>query len=68
MMHSGPSTLFSMIDLPGFNDMFIDNGVCVVLGDELGRVTLKDFQGTEPGQTQSTHSRRVSGLAFSSHR
>ncbi|XP_064821039.1 methylosome protein WDR77-like [Oncorhynchus masou masou] len=39
----------------------------IAYGDELGRVTLKDFQGTEPGQTQSTHSRRVSGLAFSSH-
>ncbi|CAB1314992.1 unnamed protein product [Coregonus sp. 'balchen'] len=39
----------------------------IAYGDKLGRVTLKDFQGTEPAQTQSTHSRRVSGLAFSSH-
>uniref|UniRef100_A0AAZ3R3A7 Methylosome protein WDR77 n=1 Tax=Oncorhynchus tshawytscha TaxID=74940 RepID=A0AAZ3R3A7_ONCTS len=39
----------------------------IAYGDELGRVTLKDFQGTEPAQTQSTHSRRVSSLAFSSH-
>ncbi|KAL0978390.1 hypothetical protein UPYG_G00169880 [Umbra pygmaea] len=39
----------------------------IAYGDELGRVALKDFQGTEPAQTQSTHSRSVTGLAFSSH-
>ncbi|CAB1331528.1 unnamed protein product [Coregonus sp. 'balchen'] len=39
----------------------------IAYSDELGPVTLKDFQGTEPAQMQSTHSRRVSSLAFSSH-
>ncbi|XP_010879830.1 methylosome protein 50 [Esox lucius] len=39
----------------------------IAYGDELGRVMLKDFQGTEPAQIQSSHSRQVSGLAFSSH-
>ncbi|KAM6979994.1 methylosome protein WDR77 [Aplochiton taeniatus] len=39
----------------------------IAYGDELGRVTVKDFLGAQPVQTQSTHRRRVSGLAFSSH-
>lgn len=37
-------------------------------GDELGRVTVKDFQGTEAAKVENIHSRRVNGLAFSSHR
>ncbi|XP_056130176.1 methylosome protein 50 [Lampris incognitus] len=36
-------------------------------GDELGRVTVRDFQGTEPAQTQNIHNCRISGLAFSTH-
>lgn len=36
-------------------------------GDELGRVTVKDFLGTEPAQVKNVHSRRVNGLAFSTH-
>ncbi|KAG7219262.1 hypothetical protein INR49_019210 [Caranx melampygus] len=39
----------------------------VAVGDELGRVTVKDFLGTEPAQVEKVHSRRVNGLAFSSH-
>lgn len=37
-------------------------------GDELGRVTVKDFLGTKPVQAENVHSRRVTGLAFSTHR
>ncbi|KAI1890735.1 hypothetical protein AGOR_G00156690 [Albula goreensis] len=36
-------------------------------GDELGRVTLRDLQEGGSTQTQNAHSRRVSGLAFSTH-
>lgn len=39
----------------------------IAIGDELGRVAVKDFQGTEPAQVQSVHSRQVNGLAFSTH-
>lgn len=39
----------------------------IAFGDELGRVTVKDFLGTEPARMQSVHSRRVNGLAFSTH-
>lgn len=39
----------------------------VAFGDELGRVTVKDFLSTEPAQVESIHSRRVNGLAFSTH-
>lgn len=39
----------------------------IAIGDDMGRVIVKDFQGTEPAQVQSVHSRRVNGLAFSSH-
>ncbi|XP_041804117.1 methylosome protein 50 isoform X1 [Chelmon rostratus] len=39
----------------------------IAFGDELGRVTVKDFLGTEPAQVESVHSRRVNGLAFSTH-
>uniref|UniRef100_A0AAY4CA61 Methylosome protein WDR77 n=1 Tax=Denticeps clupeoides TaxID=299321 RepID=A0AAY4CA61_9TELE len=37
------------------------------LGDELGRVTVKDLQAAERVQTLKSHSRRVSRIAFSSH-
>ncbi|XP_068451241.1 methylosome protein WDR77 isoform X2 [Clinocottus analis] len=39
----------------------------IAFGDELGRVTVKDFLGTEPARMQNVHSRRVNGLAFSTH-
>ncbi|KAF7670179.1 hypothetical protein LDENG_00068210 [Lucifuga dentata] len=39
----------------------------IAFGDELGRVSVKDFQGTQPAQVENIHSRRVSGLAFSTH-
>ncbi|AWP02862.1 putative methylosome protein 50 isoform 3 [Scophthalmus maximus] len=39
----------------------------IAFGDELGRVTVKDFLGTEPGRVENVHSRRVNALAFSTH-
>lgn len=39
----------------------------IAYGDELGRVTVRDFQGTEQAQTENVHSRSVNGLAFSTH-
>ncbi|XP_058488713.1 methylosome protein WDR77-like [Solea solea] len=39
----------------------------IAIGDELGRVSVKDFLGTEVARVESVHSRRVSGLAFSTH-
>ncbi|KAI3370115.1 hypothetical protein L3Q82_024905 [Scortum barcoo] len=39
----------------------------IAFGDELGRVTVKDFLGTEPARVESVHSCRVNGLAFSTH-
>lgn len=39
----------------------------VAFGDELGRVIVKDFLGTERAQVANVHSRRVNGLAFSTH-
>uniref|UniRef100_A0A3P8TIS5 Methylosome protein WDR77 n=1 Tax=Amphiprion percula TaxID=161767 RepID=A0A3P8TIS5_AMPPE len=39
----------------------------IAFGDELGRVTVKDFLGTEPARVENVHSRRVNGLAFSTH-
>lgn len=39
----------------------------IAFGDELGRVTVKDFLGSEPSQVENVHSRRVNGLAFSTH-
>lgn len=39
----------------------------IAVGDELGQVTVKDFQGTEPGQVQNVHNRRVNVLSFSTH-
>lgn len=39
----------------------------IAIGDELGQVTVKDFQGTESAQVQNIHSCRVNVLAFSTH-
>uniref|UniRef100_A0A8B9GXS9 Methylosome protein WDR77 n=1 Tax=Astyanax mexicanus TaxID=7994 RepID=A0A8B9GXS9_ASTMX len=39
----------------------------IAYGDELGRVTLMDFQNAGSAQTMNTHRRRVTGLRFSSH-
>lgn len=39
----------------------------IAFGDEQGRVTVKDFLGTEPARVENVHSRRVNGLAFSTH-
>lgn len=39
----------------------------IAYGDELGRVVLKDLQGSQPTVTKTAHSRRVSRLAFSTH-
>ncbi|XP_073324667.1 methylosome protein WDR77 [Pagrus major] len=39
----------------------------IAIGDELGRVTIKDFLGTEPARVETVHSRKVTGLAFSTH-
>ncbi|KAK7916699.1 hypothetical protein WMY93_012460 [Mugilogobius chulae] len=39
----------------------------IAVGDELGRVTVKDFQASDQAQIQNVHSRRVNGLAFSTH-
>ncbi|XP_061075033.1 methylosome protein 50 [Conger conger] len=36
-------------------------------GDELGRVTLRELQEGGSSQTMNPHSRRVSGLAYSTH-
>lgn len=38
----------------------------IAYGDELGRVTLQDVQAPDGRQTANLHSRRVSGLTFSS--
>ncbi|XP_008287647.1 methylosome protein WDR77 [Stegastes partitus] len=37
----------------------------IAFGDELGRVTVTDFLGTEPARVENVHSRRVNSLAFS---
>lgn len=39
----------------------------IAIGDELGRVTMKDFMGTDGTRVANIHSRRVNRLAFSSH-
>uniref|UniRef100_A0A3P8UKN2 Methylosome protein WDR77 n=1 Tax=Cynoglossus semilaevis TaxID=244447 RepID=A0A3P8UKN2_CYNSE len=39
----------------------------IAIGDELGRVSVKDFLGSEPVQVKNVHSRRVNRLAFSTH-
>ncbi|CAI5687869.1 methylosome protein 50 [Oreochromis aureus] len=39
----------------------------IAFGDELGRVTVKDFLGSERSRVEKVHSRRVNGLAFSTH-
>ncbi|XP_034022490.1 methylosome protein 50 [Thalassophryne amazonica] len=39
----------------------------IAFGDELGRVIVKDFLGAEPALVENIHSRRVNGLAFSTH-
>ncbi|KAK0137826.1 Methylosome protein 50 [Merluccius polli] len=39
----------------------------IAYGDELGRVAMKDLQGSQPTVTKAIHNRRVSGLAFSTH-
>lgn len=39
----------------------------IAVGDDMGRVIEKDFQGNEPTQIQSIHNRRINGLAYSSH-
>ncbi|KAM3877826.1 methylosome protein WDR77 [Diretmus argenteus] len=39
----------------------------IAYGDELGRVTVRGFLGTEPSYMETAHSRRVNGLAFSTH-
>ncbi|XP_076003184.1 methylosome protein WDR77 [Genypterus blacodes] len=43
------------------------HGTTIAIGDEQGRVIVKDFQGTQPTQTEKVHSRRVNALAFSTH-
>uniref|UniRef100_A0A1A7YDV6 Methylosome protein WDR77 n=1 Tax=Iconisemion striatum TaxID=60296 RepID=A0A1A7YDV6_9TELE len=37
----------------------------VAFGDELGKVTVKDFLGTDSAREKTVHSRRVNSLAFS---
>ncbi|XP_037535465.1 methylosome protein 50 [Nematolebias whitei] len=39
----------------------------IAFGDELGRVAVKDFLGTEPARVKTVHSRRVNSLAFSTN-
>ncbi|XP_074529165.1 methylosome protein WDR77 [Halichoeres trimaculatus] len=39
----------------------------IAFGDEMGRVAVKDFLGTEPARVEKIHRRRVNGLAFSTH-
>uniref|UniRef100_A0A667WQS5 Methylosome protein WDR77 n=1 Tax=Myripristis murdjan TaxID=586833 RepID=A0A667WQS5_9TELE len=39
----------------------------IAYGDELGRVSVRDFRGTEPTRMETAHSRRVNGVAFSTH-
>ncbi|XP_017271452.1 methylosome protein 50 [Kryptolebias marmoratus] len=39
----------------------------VAFGDDLGRVTVKDFLGTEQARVRTVHSRRVNNLAFSTN-
>lgn len=39
----------------------------IAMGDELGQVVVKDFQGSEPPQVQNVHSRRVNVLSYSTH-
>ncbi|XP_028261409.1 methylosome protein WDR77 [Parambassis ranga] len=39
----------------------------IAFGDEQGTVTVKDFLGSEPARVENVHSRRVNGLAFSTH-
>lgn len=48
--------------------MSLFNYIYCASGDELGTVTVKDFLGTEPSRVENVHSRRVNGLAFSTHR
>ncbi|XP_068598706.1 methylosome protein WDR77-like [Brachionichthys hirsutus] len=37
----------------------------IAFGDELGRVTVKDFLGTKSTRVENVHSRRINGIAFS---
>ncbi|XP_061879075.1 methylosome protein 50 [Entelurus aequoreus] len=39
----------------------------IAFGDELGKVSVKDFLSTEPPSVESVHQRRVNALAFSTH-
>lgn len=39
----------------------------IVIGDELGRVTVTDFLESEPVNVETIHARRVNQLAFSTH-
>lgn len=39
----------------------------IVFGDELGRVTVKDFLGSESARMEPVHTRRVNRLAYSTH-
>ncbi|XP_057702168.1 methylosome protein 50 [Corythoichthys intestinalis] len=39
----------------------------IALGDETGKVSVKDFLAKESARVVSVHSRRVNGLAFSTH-
>ncbi|TWW62127.1 methylosome protein 50 isoform X1 [Takifugu flavidus] len=39
----------------------------IALGDESGRVTVKDLVGTELVRSEKVHSRRVNSLAYSTH-
>lgn len=39
----------------------------IAYGDDLGRVAVRDLQGTGSTQTKALHKRRVNGLAFSTH-
>ncbi|XP_068170401.1 methylosome protein WDR77 [Antennarius striatus] len=37
----------------------------IAFGDELGRVTVKDFLGIKSTQVENVHNRRINGIAFS---
>uniref|UniRef100_A0A7N9ARG2 Methylosome protein WDR77 n=1 Tax=Mastacembelus armatus TaxID=205130 RepID=A0A7N9ARG2_9TELE len=62
-----PNKPASRIVTETLNCPCVFNHASCASGDELGRVTVKDFLGTQPAEVVNVHRRRVNGLAFSTH-
>lgn len=58
-----PAASVSAVSVP-----WLTGRVCLSSGDETGRVTVRDLMGADPGRSEKVHSRRVNGLAYSTHR